>query len=101
MAPDFGSIFESLPGLYVILTPDFRIVAATDLYLKATLTQRETIRGRGLFDVFPDNPNDPATTSSSTLRASLTKVLDSRAPDVMAVVKYDIRRPETEGGDFV
>lgn len=57
--PDFRALFESAPGLYLVLTPDFTIVAVSDAYLQATMTKREEIVGRGLFDVFPDNPEEP------------------------------------------
>jgi PAS domain S-box-containing protein len=86
--------------LYVALTPDFKIVAASDAYLQATLTKREEVLGRGIFDVFPGNPNDPTATGVSNLRASLERVVRQRVADAMAVQKYDIRRPESEGGQF-
>src|SRR5947207_2258670 len=98
--PDFRALFEAAPGLYLVLTPDFRIVAASDAYLRATMTRREDIVGRGIFDVFPDNPNDPGATGVRNLRASLERVLQTRASDAMAVQKYDIQRPAAEGGDF-
>ena len=34
-SPDFRSLFESAPGLYLVLTPDLTIVAASDAYLRA------------------------------------------------------------------
>ncbi len=98
--PDFRALFESAPGLYLVLTPSFMIVAVSDAYLQATMTKRGEILGRHLFEVFPDNPDDPAATGVSNLRASLDRVLQHRAPDTMAVQKYDIRRPESEGGGF-
>jgi signal transduction histidine kinase/CHASE3 domain sensor protein len=70
------SLFESLPGLYLVLTTDLKIVAASDAYLKATMTRREQIIGHDLFEVFPDNPAETA------------------AADTMAIQKYDIRRPD-------
>ena len=69
--PDFRTLFESVPGYYLALLPDFTIIAVTDAYLKATMTTRENILDRGLFDVFPDNPQDPNTTGVNNLRASL------------------------------
>jgi len=98
--PDFQTLFESAPGSYLVLKPDLMIVAVSDAYLRATMTKREQIIGRPLFDVFPDNPDDPAATGARNLRASLDRVLQNRAVDTMAVQKYDIRRPETEGGGF-
>jgi signal transduction histidine kinase/CheY-like chemotaxis protein len=98
--PDFRVLFESAPGLYLVLTPDLRIVAVSDAYLQATMTERDVILGRQLFDVFPDNPNDPRADGVRNLKASLDRVLNSRTQDAMAVQKYDIRRPEAEGGAF-
>jgi signal transduction histidine kinase len=75
-------------------------VAVSEAYLRATMTKREEILGRGLFDVFPDNPSDPSATGVRNLKASLRSVLENRASDAMAVQKYDIRRPDSEGGGF-
>jgi two-component system, LuxR family, sensor kinase FixL len=94
VVPDFRALFQSLPGLYLVLTRDLIIVAASDAYLHATLTDRHEIAGRHLFDVFPDNPDDPGATGVSNLRASLERVLRLRRPDAMAVQKYDVRRPD-------
>ena len=98
--PDFRALFESAPGLYLVLTPSLQIVAVSDAYLRATLTKREAIVGRGVFDVFPDNPDDPAADGVSNLRSSLSRVLLRKLPDAMPVQKYDIRKPESEGGGF-
>ncbi len=98
--PDFQALFESEPGLYLVLTPALTIVAVSAAYLKATMTKREEILGRGLFEVFPDNPDDPTATGIRNLKASLERVLTHRVPDTMAVQKYDISRPESEGGGF-
>jgi signal transduction histidine kinase/ActR/RegA family two-component response regulator/HPt (histidine-containing phosphotransfer) domain-containing protein len=96
----FRAIFESAPGSYLVLDPSWTIVAVTDAYLRATMTTREAILGRPLFDVFPDNPADADATGTGNLRASLERVIRDRAPDTMAVQKYDIRRPDSEGGEF-
>jgi signal transduction histidine kinase len=97
---DLRGIFEAAPGAYLVVDPSFRIVAVTDAYLAATMTVREEIVGREVFDVFPDNPDDPHATGTRNLRASLETVLATRAPHTMTVQKYDIRRPESEGGGF-
>jgi signal transduction histidine kinase/DNA-binding response OmpR family regulator len=98
--PDFRALFEAAPSLYLVLDPTFRIVAVNDAYLAATMTRREELLGRDLFDVFPDNPDDAGATGAANLRASLERVVDQRAPDTMAVQNYDIRRPADEGGGF-
>jgi signal transduction histidine kinase len=99
-APDFRALFESVPGLYLVLETDLRIVAASDAYLAATMTRRDEIVGKHLFDVFPDNPADPAATGVRNLQASFDTVLRTGKPHTMAVQKYDIRRPDAEGGGF-
>ena len=96
--PDFQRLFEASPEVLLVVLPDtprFTMVAATDARLRATHTTRESI-GRGLFEVFPDNPDDAGATGTSNLRASLERVLATRAPDTMAVQKYDIRGPDGE-----
>jgi len=100
MTPDFKTLFEAAPGLYLVLTPSFTIVAVSDSYLQATMVKREEILGRGLFEVFPDNPADPEATGTNQLRASLERVLARSERDIMAIQKYDIRRPASEGGGF-
>jgi PAS domain S-box-containing protein len=99
-SPDFRRLFESAPGLYLVLTPNLRIVGVSDAYLSATMTEREAILGRELFDVFPDNPDDSNATGVRNLKASLDRVKRHGRPDAMDIQKYDIRRPESEGGGF-
>jgi len=72
--PDFRLLFEGAPGLYLVLTPDLKIVAVSEAYLQASKTQRAAIIGRGLFDVFPDDPD-------ANLRASLERVREQRVAD--------------------
>ena len=91
---DFRVLFESAPGLYLVLAPDFTIVAASDAYVTATMVDRAAILGRGLFEVFPDNPDNPAATGVRNLRSSLERVLAHRRTDTMAVQKYDVQRPD-------
>jgi signal transduction histidine kinase/DNA-binding response OmpR family regulator len=98
--PGFQELFQSTPGRYLVLAPDHTIVAVTDAYLHATMTKREDILGRGVFEVFPDNPHDPSATGVRNLRTSLQRVLQDKTSDAMAVQKYDIRKPESEGGGF-
>lgn len=92
--PDYQALFEAAPGLYLVLRKDLTITAVSNAYVEATLTRREDIIGRGIFDVFPDNPDDPAATGARNLRESLERVLKSCKSDSMAVQKYDVQRPD-------
>jgi hypothetical protein len=100
--PDFQLLFEQCPGLHLVLAPnrEFTIVAVTDAYLRAVMRSREALLGRGLFEALPDNPADPRATGVSNLRASLERVIATKAPDRMAVQKYDVQRPVDRGGSF-
>jgi PAS domain S-box-containing protein len=98
--PDFERLFQASPGCYLVLSPDLTIVAVSDAYLRATMTHRDVIVGRALFEVFPDNPDDPQADGVAKLRESLLRVLEHQRPDRMSIQKYDIRRPAAEGGEF-
>jgi len=99
-APDFKALFESAPDPCLVLDRQLRIIAINKAYLRATMTKREEIMGHHLFEVFPDNPDDPKADGMSMLSNSLQRVLKDRVTDVMAVQKYDIRRPSAQGGGF-
>ncbi|MEI9994548.1 MAG: PAS domain-containing protein [Rhizomicrobium sp.] len=88
----FAAVFEKTPGLHLVLDPSFTIVAATDAYCAATMTDRDKIVGHHLFEVFPDDPDDYAADGVKNLRASLLQVLKSRTPDRMTIQKYGIRQ---------
>lgn len=92
--PDFRKLFESVPGLYLVLLPDLTIVAASDAYLKATLTTREEITGKYLFDAFPDNPDDPAGSAAMHVNVSLKYVLKNKAANSLPIQRHDIRRAD-------
>jgi PAS domain S-box-containing protein len=100
---NFEMLFEAAPGLFLVLkpnAPDFTIVAVSDAYLQATMTKRKDIIGHGLFEIFPDNPNDVTADGVSNLKKSLESVLTNKKAHRMAVQKYDIQRPQSEGGGF-
>jgi PAS domain S-box-containing protein len=102
-ALDFRALFDAVPGLYVVLLPNdpiYNIVGANKAYAEATLTDQDEIIGRGLFEVFPINPDDPHAPGGENLRASLRQVIATKAAHSVAVQKYDIRRPPAQGGGF-
>ncbi|MGO4613863.1 ATP-binding protein [Nocardia sp. 2YAB30] len=92
---DFRRLFESAPGLILVLDPSLRIVAVTDAYARATMTERARILGRGVFEIFPDNPEYADAKGVRNLRVSLERVLRDRVTDAMPVLRYDIRRPDS------
>ena len=89
---DYRAIFDELPGLYLVLNPQLKIVAATKAYLQATETS-ENIIGNNVFDVFPDS-SDNRQVGQGALRRSFERVIRDRIDDGMALQRYDIRRPD-------
>lgn len=92
---DYQRIFVGCPALFLVLgvVESFPILDASDSYLRATHTERDAIVGRPLFEVFPDNPENPSATGIKNLRSSLNRVLANGQADAMAVQRYDVRRP--------
>lgn len=90
---NFASVFRKSMALQLLLDPAFTILDASDAYLDATMTERARIVGHHLFEIFPDNPNAAYADGVHNLRASLVRVMQTRAFDTMAIQKYDIRRP--------
>ncbi len=96
---DFQRLFEQSPARYLVLTPDLRIAAVTDAYLQATKKTRAIV-GCPVFEVFPDNPDDPKATGMANVKAHFERVVAARVPDIMPVQQYDIERPAEQGGGF-
>ncbi len=97
---DYIKIFEQSSELLVVIDTDFTVIAASDAYLNVTKTIRENITGQNFFEVFPDNPDDITADGESKIRASLNRVIKNKTTDTIAVIKYDIPKPEAEGGGF-
>ena len=84
---DHDAVFQALPGMVSILTPDLVFVDANEDYLRITGRPREQVIGRRLCDVFPDNPTDPAAPGVRNLEASLRRVLATGERDAMALLR--------------
>ncbi|MEC4721638.1 ATP-binding protein [Noviherbaspirillum sp. CPCC 100848] len=95
----FEFLFETSPGSFLVLLPDeeFRIVGVTNDYLRDTITQREDILGKAVFDAFPDNPNSPEANSTENLGTSLRRVVATKASDTMPIQRYDVPRRDGTG----
>ena len=94
--PDFQLLFESAPGMFVALSPDLRIVAASDAYLRATHTSREDLVGKNIWEAFPGA--DPPAGGAGSLHASLERVRRDRVAHTMDTQKHATPRPGPDGG---
>ena len=91
---DLRAIFDASPSPCLVLSPDLIIVEVNEAYLHATMTVRKEILGRSLFEVFPDNPDDPNADGVAHARVSLAKVSREHGTDVMPTQRYDVRDPD-------
>ena len=94
---DYRAVFHALPGMVALLTPDLVYVDANEDFLRYSGRSREDLIGRYLFEVFPDNPDDPAATGSRNLEASLRRVVATGERDAMALQRYDVQSLERPG----
>ncbi|MBC7757763.1 MAG: PAS domain-containing protein [Phormidesmis sp. FL-bin-119] len=88
---------ETVPNMYLILSPDLYILTASDLYLQATETKREAITGKHIFDAFPADPNFPDADGVKNINASLQEVLRTKKPHHMPIQRYDVPDRNHEG----
>ncbi|MFI8457033.1 PP2C family protein-serine/threonine phosphatase [Kitasatospora sp. NPDC085464] len=94
---DYQAVFQALPGAVALLTTDLVFADANAAYLALSGHTREQLVGRYLFDVFPDNPNDPGATGVRNLHASLRRVAATGERDTMAMQRYDVEDAERPG----
>ncbi|WP_406255811.1 PP2C family protein-serine/threonine phosphatase [Streptomyces chartreusis] len=95
-AVDYEAVFQCLPGMVALLTPDLIYVDANEDFQRLSGRSREELVGRYLFDVFPDNPNDATATGMRNLHASLLRVVATGERDAMALQRYDVEDPPGE-----
>ncbi len=77
----------------MILDRELRYLAANPAYLEVTGSSWEQLRGRQVFERFPNDPDDPNNEPRRMLETSLKKVLRTGERDVLAFIPYRV------GGD--
>ncbi|GLP64671.1 hypothetical protein TUSST3_12900 [Streptomyces sp. TUS-ST3] len=94
---DYAAVFRALPGMVALLTPELVYVDMNDDFVRLTGRARETLVGRYIFDVFPENPNDSAAAGMRETRESMLRAVATGERDTMAVLRYDIEDPQRPG----
>lgn len=94
---DYEAAFQAMPGAVALLTTDLMYADANEAFLQMSGRTRDQVIGRYLFDVFPDNPNDPGATGMRNLQASLLRVAATGERDAMALQRYDVEYPDRPG----
>lgn len=90
---DYGGLFNASPNPYLVLDRALNIVGANQAYLAATKRELTDIVGRWAWDAFP---TDPETLKQSI--DSFERVIRTRQADTMALLRFDIARPQADGG---
>lgn len=95
LSADFRALFEASPTPFLVVAPpDWIIVAANDARIKVAGMSREAQIGRKLFELFPDDPNDPTADGVKNLTASFERVIATGTDDVMAIQRYAVQGPD-------
>lgn len=96
----FRDLIEGIGDAFMIIDPrpGLHIVDINDSYAAATLTRRDRIVSKKLFDVFPDNPDTPDADGVSNLYESILRAAQSGLPHAMTAQRYDVR---DDRGNFV
>lgn len=92
---NYLALFDASPNPYLVLDRRLYIVGANQAYLASTKRTLEDIVGRWAWDAFP---TDHHTLQQSV--ASFERVINTKKPDTMALLRFDVPRPEAEGGGF-
>ena len=87
--PDYAAIFDASPYPYLLIDPDLVIIGANRAYLQVT-DSNSNIIGKALFDAFPTNPADPASTNAAEVSAAIARVITSREPHNTVFLRYAI-----------
>jgi len=93
---DFQGLFEASPNPYLVLDRKLCIAGANRAYLTSVKRELSDIVGRWAWDAFPAD--------AETVRqaiGSFNRVIRTKQPDTMALLRFDVPRPEAEGGRSV
>ena len=94
-APDFRTLFDSLPIVAMAVLPDdpiFTIVSVNKAFVNVSGVPAERILGRGIFEAFPDNPQDATADGVENLRQSFRRAMATGVPDRLPLQRYDVKQ---------
>ncbi|MCC9165738.1 PAS domain-containing protein [Pontibacter harenae] len=91
---DINRLFNSVPGAIVVVSRDYKIIAATDAYQKVSLRKREQILGQHLLlEAFPDKT---LPYEENPVKLGFDKAVETKEEVNLGIVRYDITIPEQE-----
>ncbi|MGP4006797.1 SpoIIE family protein phosphatase [Streptomyces sp. 4N124] len=96
-AIDYEAVFKGLPGMVALLTPELVYADVNEDFLRISGRKREQVVGRYIFDVFPENPDNPTSKGMHNVQTSMRRVVATGERDTMALQRYDVESPERPG----
>ncbi len=97
---DYMALFDASPYPYLLIAPDLKLIGVNQAYLNATGTRRDDILGRQLFEAFPADMADPASTNLEEVRKSIDIAIATRKPHTSSLLRYAVPRDLPEGRVF-
>ncbi|SIR15170.1 MULTISPECIES: PAS domain-containing protein [Pontibacter] len=95
---DFNRLFNSIPEPIVVLSPEYKVVAATDAFLESSLRTRDQLIGlHFLLEAFPERENSY---QDNAIKKGLDQVLQTKKAVRLGAMRYDIQKPESQGGGY-
>lgn len=85
--PDIFKTFETVPYYCLVLTPDLRVLNASNAYLKLVGRTREVMLGWNVYDVFDQNPNWKLAIDAG-MEQSMQTALETKSRHEMPVVRF-------------
>ncbi|WP_316751196.1 ATP-binding protein [Pedobacter gandavensis] len=86
--------YETVPGLYLVLSPELTVLTASDAYLAAQGLTRADIKGRDFLTLFPQDPLTPYELGFS---ASLQRVVETRQAHQLPLLRLALPDPNDKG----
>ncbi|MCX5315388.1 PP2C family protein-serine/threonine phosphatase [Streptomyces sp. NBC_00154] len=90
---DYHAIFEASPSAMLVLNSVFVILDANPSYQNLVGRTRDELMGQYVFDAFPQDDES----EMEDQKASMRRVLESRAQDVAGPIRHDLEEPDRPG----
>ncbi|GHA83928.1 hybrid sensor histidine kinase/response regulator [Cognatilysobacter bugurensis] len=97
---DFEALFKASPYPYLLIAKDQTILGANPAYLTAAGRSVDSVVGQRLFDAFPTNPDDPASTNTGEVARSIDIAVSTGRSHTSPLLRYATPRDTPEGRVF-
>ena len=100
MHPDFQALFAASPYPYLLVDTGCTIIGANRAYLQAAGQCLDALMGKHIFDAFPSNPGDPASTNLEEVRMAIARAVETGEPQTSPLLRYAVPRATPDGTVF-